>query len=131
MVSHESGFIHIAVDPRQTTFRRVLPQGYVATISQYRLLLSILGNHDKIPVKFLLKILIIEIRSGIYERLLPICHFYQFKELEQRIAEFRRIKSGGCLHVNHRDEILLFRTTLCEEIQQLLFLISLRTIEMI
>ena len=131
MVSHESGFIHITVDASQSPLTRVLPQGNVTTIGKYRLLLSILGNHDKIPVKLLPKILVIEIRTSIDERLLLIYMLHQFKELEQRIAEFSRIKSGCCLHVNHRDEILLLWSALREEIQQLLFLISLRTIEMI
>ena len=55
----------------------------------------------------------------------------QLKELEQRVAELLWIELGCCLHVNHRNEILLLWTALRQEVLQLHLLISFRTIEMI
>lgn len=131
VLSHKAAFVNISVDAMYVTFAGVLPECVVAVVLENRFLTIILRYHKLIVIKLVLEVLVVEVRAGVYQRLLVEVALYQIKELEKRIAEFLSAQTGICLHVNHRDEVLFTATALGDEVLKLSLLLCLWTIEMI
>ena len=128
---HEPTLIDKAVHASDSTLRRVLPHRDVAVVLQSRLVVGILRNHHEIIVEFAQQMLVVEIRAGIDERFLLVFGFDKFEKLEKRVAELLRRKFGRRFHIDHRNQILLLRTTLRTKILQLQALVGDSAIEMI
>lgn len=128
---HESTFVNKTVHAADSTFRRILPHRDVAIVLQTGFVVGILRNHHQIMVEFSLQMFVIEIRTRIDERFLLIFVLDHLQKFEKRVAELRRGQSVGGFDVDHRNQILLLRTTLRTEILQLQLLVGDGAIEMV
>ena len=75
--------------------------------------------------------MVVEVGTGIDERLLSVGFFYQMQELEQRVAELFCVQSALGLHVYHRQQVLIARSALRHEILQLRLLRNLGAVEVV
>ena len=131
MPSHEAAFVNITIDSVQSTFTCILPHLEVSAVCQYGFPLGVLGNHELVAVQLAQQIMVVEVGSSIDERLLSVGFFNQMQELEQRVAELLSIQSALGLHVYHRQQVLIPRSALCDEILQLRLLRNPGAVEVV
>ena len=129
--THESALIHVSVHAVELSLTRVLPHFEIPAVSEHRLSLGVLGNHQLVTVQFAQQVIIVEIGSGVDEGLLPIGFLHEMEELEEGVAEFFRFHSALGFHINHREQILVARAALRHEVLQLSLLGDAGTIEVV
>lgn len=131
VVAHESALVHISVDSIESAFTRVLPHLEVASVLKNRCALGVLRNHEFIAVELAQKVMIVEVGSGINERLLLVGFFYKQQKLEKGVAEFLCVHSALCLDVYHGQQVLIAWTALSHEVLELCLLWNASTVEMV
>ena len=129
--AHEAALVDISLYTIYASLACILPHGYVTVVLQAGLTLCILGYHYLIVVEHPEEVFVIEVCTGVYERLLLVMLLYQVEEFEERVTEGSICKTLLRLDINHRYEVLLAAQALCGEVPQLRFLWSLGTVEMV
>ena len=129
--AHEAALIHVSVYAVELSLTGVLPHLDISAIAEHRFTLAVLGNHQLVAVEFAQQIIIVEIGTGIDERLLAIGLLHELQELEERVAELLGFHTALGLHINHREQILVARAALRHEVFQLGLLRDAGTIEVV
>lgn len=81
--AHEAALIHVSVYAVELSLTGVLPHLDISAIAEHRFTLAVLGNHQLVAVEFAQQIIIVEIGTGIDERLLAIGLLHEMQELEE------------------------------------------------
>ena len=116
VIAHEAAFVNVSSDSVDVALSGVLPHRDVASVFQSGLKVGVLGNHDAVVIEFSLQMLVVEVRTRIYQRLLLVGRLDEFKKLEQRVAEGLCAEPANGFNVNHRQQLLLIRQALGYEI---------------
>lgn len=61
--THESALVHVSVHAVESSLTRVLPHLEIPAVSEHRLSLGVLGNHQLVAVQFAQQVIIVEIGS--------------------------------------------------------------------